>query len=356
MEIINELTSLLPLEAPFFIDRVEKDEVGREVHIYLGVDKTYRPTTEYTLHSYYERTWEHLKLFQYRCFLHARVPIFEHKKSKHRQALEVPFAREKARFTLLFEAHVMDLMRLHHCFATVACSLGIYAQRVEHIYHQYTQAAYDGHTITPCQRIGVDETSTRRGHDYITVFVDLDTHEPLFVEPGRDGQAFKRFFEAHPNPAVIREVSMDMSPAFIKAARAYLPWCGITFDKWHVFRLFDRHLEQACSEVREQAFEHLHAFYETTDMEQGQAHLAFLADYIEDALGKNSLSRSIRRHFDGLVNYVRSRLTNGVLEGINNKIQLIKRVARGFRKTEHLMKMIWFVFGRFQPTTPSRII
>jgi hypothetical protein len=161
----------------------------------------------------------------------------------------------------------------------------------------------------------------------------------------RDGASFKGLFEAHANPGVIAEVSMDMSPAFIKAAREYLPWCIITFDKWHGFKLFERQLDQVDPQVRALAFAHRHQFYEAIDQEHVGAHLAFLADYLEDCLGKNSRSRSIRGHVEGLVNYVRSRLSNVVLEGINNKIQMIKRVARGFRKTEHFMKMILFVFG-----------
>lgn len=55
------------------------------------------------------------------------------------------------------------------------------------------------------------------------------------------------------------------------------------------------------------------------------------------------------KHFKGIVEHIRSQLTNGILEGINSKIQTIKRVAKGFRYTDNFKKMILFVFGAIKP-------
>ena len=84
--------------------------------------------------------------------------------------------------------------------------------------------------------------------------------------------------------------------------------------------------------------------------------MAFIADFIEELIGRNPLSKSLRKHFEGITEYFRSKLTNGVLEGINSKIQTIKRVARGFRYKENFKKMILFVFGDLNLSLPSKII
>lgn len=154
MDILRQFEALLPLSYPFSIDRIEKDEANQEVHIYLEIAKDNRPLADYTIHSYYNRSWEHLKLFQYRSFIHCKLPVFQYKDSGTTKAMEVEFSRQHSRFTLLFEQDVMRLMKIHGCFSTVAEQLKIYPQRVEGIYHHYTTASYQDHTTTVCERIG----------------------------------------------------------------------------------------------------------------------------------------------------------------------------------------------------------
>lgn len=348
MDIVEQLESLLPLSYPFAISRIEKHEELEQVHIYLEVSKDYRPSPHHSIHSYYERSWEHLRLFQYRSFLHCRLLVFLDRQSGKTAAMEVGFSRKHSRFTLLYEQQVLRLMRTHCCFSSVAAQLGIYPQRVESIYHHYTTEAYLSHTASVCGRVGIDETSTRKGHNYITVFTDMDAQRVIAIENGRSGEAIKAFFASHANPAAIRELSMDMSPAFIKGAREHLPWARITFDKWHAFKLFERHLKELDAKLgtyRELLFEYLQAFYKQHQQQEAMAQLIFMADLIEEAAGRNSLSRTIRQHAQGLVNHITTKLTNALLEGVNSKIQAIKRVARGFRYTENFKKLILFAFG-----------
>jgi transposase len=91
------------------------------------------------------------------------------------------------------------------------------------------------------QAIGIDETSSRRGHDYITLFVDLNARRLLFATPGKDAKTFEKFSEdlqAHGGSAKrITDVSMDLSPAFQKGATEHLPNAEITFDRFHLMKL-----------------------------------------------------------------------------------------------------------------------
>jgi transposase len=367
MDILQQFEALLPLSYPFSVDRIEKDEAMQEVHLYLEIAKDYRPSADYTIHSYYDRSWEHLKLFQYRSFLHCRLPVFQHKKSGKTQAMEVEFSRQHSRFTLLFEQEVMRLMKIYTCFTTVAKQLKIYPQRVESIYHHYTTTAYQAHTTRVCERVGIDETSTKKGHDYITIFADMDENKVIAIEDGRGADTIEAFFEQHPNPAVIKELSMDMSPAFIKGAQQNLPWADITFDKWHVYKLFQRHIDELSRKTHghknpsvgayiQLLFDYLQQFYNQKRWEEAMAQLTFIADFVEELAGKNSLSKSIRKHSEGLANYIRSGLTNGALEGINSKVQTIKRIAKGFRYTENFKKLILFSFGSIKTSLPSNFI
>jgi len=355
MNIIEIIEELLPVVYPFQLDKVEKEESEQEVHFYFSIEKSYGSPDGFTIHQYYNRKWEHLNIFQYRCFIHCRVPIYKNIETGKTQALQVEFSRTNSRFTLLFENKIMELMKLYHCCKKVAQQLKIYPQRVEDVYHFYTCSAYDEHTVTACERIGVDETSTKKGHDYITAFVDMDTNQIVDIQDDRSSRAIEKFFHQHPNPQVIKDISADMSPAFGSGFKQFFPWARVTFDKWHVYNLLGKHLEKIHKRHKEKAscisllFEHLQAFYALKDFSEAKAKLTFIADFAEDLFGENSFSKSIRRHFDGIVEYIRSKITNGILEGINSKIQTIKRVAKGFRYRENFKKMILFVFGIIKP-------
>ncbi len=64
MDVIEHLTSLLPVPPPFELVRVEKDAEKQQVDLYLQVRKQHLPSPNHVIHSYNERRWEHLKLFE----------------------------------------------------------------------------------------------------------------------------------------------------------------------------------------------------------------------------------------------------------------------------------------------------
>jgi len=355
MQLSEILEELLPLAAPLKVKQVEKDETLREVHVHLEIDSTYQPPSGQVVHQYYDRKWEHLALFQYRCFIHCRLPVYKDTKTGKTRALQVAFSREESRFTLLYERHVMDLLSLYHNITKVAEQLGVYPQRIASIYHHYTEPAYQAHCVSACKQVGIDETSTRKGHDYITAFVDLDTHRIIALQDGKGAHTIEQFFGDHPNPQVVQNISSDMSPAFAKGVQDYFPWARVTYDKWHVFKLLGKHLEKLIDKnYTKRAYgmllqEYLVSFYQQSCFDTAQAQLCFIADLAEEVFGKNNFSKSIRKHFKGITEHIRSQLTNGILEGINSKIQTIKRVAKGFRYTDNFKKMILFVFGTIKP-------
>ncbi|MGI8903543.1 MAG: ISL3 family transposase [Solirubrobacteraceae bacterium] len=195
-----------------------------------------------------EKTWRHLDFFQHQAYLTARVPRVDCPEHKVRQ-VALPWARERSGFTLLFEALVMALVK-EMPVATLAGLIGKEDKRVWRIVHHYVDAAVEAQDLEEVERVGIDETSSRRGHDYVSVFTDLDERRAVFVTEGRNHQtvqAFSLFLETHGgDPGEISEVCQDMSEAFLKGTLEPLPAAEVTFDRYHV----RSHLSKAVDEVR----------------------------------------------------------------------------------------------------------
>ena len=87
-------------------------------------------------------------------------------------------------------------------------------------------------------RIGVDETSFRKCHDYVTVVSDQDSGRVLHVADERDQDSLWEFYKglSVEQKTAIESVAMDMWPAYIRATRDAVPQASekIAFDKFHV--------------------------------------------------------------------------------------------------------------------------
>lgn len=363
MNVLEIFEELLPLKSPFYVDFIRKDEDTKKVYIHLGVEKSYRPNKDCkTIHQYYERTWEHLNLFEYRCFIKCKLPIYNNQKTGKTEALQVSFSRANSRFTILFEQRVLELLKIHQCQKSVAKTLKINTQRVEKIYHTYTTEAFEEYIFEPCEKIGIDETSTRKGHNYFTIFVDMETRKPIDIQDGKGSDTIESFFYNHANPQIVKDISIDMSPSFISGCKKHFAWVEPTFDKWHVYKLLAKHLDQLAKKktlhhsLKEKIsvlWELLEEFYNRNSFDKAETQLTFIADYAQDIFGKNKFSNSIRRHFNGILEHIRSKLTNGLLEGINSKVQTLKRIAKGFRYIENFKKMVFFIFDVIHPKIPK---
>ncbi len=92
--------------------------------------------------------------------------------------------------------------------------------RIWRIITHYVEQARSQDDHSGVTTVGVDETASKRGHNYVSLFVDLAVPKVLFVTDGKDAATVKRFRDdltAHRgDPAQISEFCSDMSPAFIK--------------------------------------------------------------------------------------------------------------------------------------------
>lgn len=96
---------------------------------------------------------------------------------------------------MLFEAFAMALIEEETPVNSVAKTVEKYPNRIWTIFRHWVGMGKQRLNLSGLRRIGVDETSRRKGHSYITQFVDLDTRKTVFVCPGKDADTFKKFTE-----------------------------------------------------------------------------------------------------------------------------------------------------------------
>jgi transposase len=195
-----------------------------------------------------QMTWRHLNFFQHEAYLNARVPRIRCDKCGIRK-VQVPWARPDSGFTLLFEAMVMQMISAMPVKA-VARMVGEHDTRLWRVLHHYVDQARARMAVSEVKKLAIDETAARRGHDYVTLFVDIDRARVLFATEGKDAAtvaAFADDFAAHGgDPKAISEVCIDMSPAFISGVADKLPNAAVTFDKFHAVKI----INDAVDEVR----------------------------------------------------------------------------------------------------------
>ena len=393
----------LGLTSPWFVDKVEfktnKEEI--ELHIEIDFIKGFKflqsDGSSNSAHDTISRTWQHLNFFQHKCFIHARVPRVKNEEGKV-VLQNVPWARKNSGFTLLFEAYAMLLIECEMPVSKASNILKVYPQRLWNIFDYWIKIAHSGDKIEELFNVGFDETSTKKGHNYVTILVDMKDRRVLFATEGKGSETILQSVEYLKSKEVavdaINNICIDMSPAFISGCEKYMPDSAITFDKFHVIKEVSKGMDEVRKIERRTNFDlkgHKYTFLKTNLSIEKQAERNLLLDKYknladgytlmqmfkdfweisnhEDAMGylafwcdlaENSnlapfakASKTIRNHWQGIVNYTKSKVNNGVLEGINSKIQLAKKRARGYRNTQNFINMIYFIAGKLKFNYPQ---
>lgn len=341
-----------------------------------------------------QKEWRHLNFFQHPCYLHCRVPRIKTKAGKIK-LVEVPWARPGSGFTLLFEAYVMMLIESEMPINKVGNVINENPHRVWTIFNYWLTRAYIADQPNIPTKLGLDETSRRRGHNYITVAMDIDERRVLHVAEGKDKAAVKAvkvYLESKGIDVMkIKHASMDMSPSFISGVHEYFPKAEIHYDRFHVVKMLNeamdkvRQLERKeheelkgykytflknqvnLSETKKQELNELitlfpslgkayrlkELFHDLWEMETAEEATAFLVEWCaeveKEKIGPfQQFVKTIKTHWTGIVNFCETEINNGILEGINTKIQLAKRRARGYRCIDNFINMIYFLCGKLK--------
>lgn len=391
----------LGLQLPWQVKEVtfSTSEIARsELHLRIGFVPGSRFPDEANelcpVHDTVERQWQHLSFFEHTCYLHCAVPRITTTEGKVR-TVEVPWARPGSGFTLLFEALALALIEREMPVNRVAEVLKVNPQRVWTVFNYWINKAKAADDPSAITKLGIDETSTKKGHHYITLGVDLDEARVIHVTEGK-GMATLQSIQQHlENKGVdkdqIQEISIDLSPAFIAGAAESFPTAQITFDRFHVVKLLNEAMNKVriaerkehdelkghkytflknrknLSETKVKALDEMIVLYPTLgeayrlkvlfndlwEMPNKTAAEAFLRQWCDEVDTAKipafmKFANTVRAHWSGIVHFVETHITNGILEGINSKIQLAKRRARGYRNINNFINMVYFLCGKLK--------
>ena len=260
----------------------------------------------------------------------------------------------------------------------------------------YTEAARQFEDYSGVKRVGIDETSKTKGHDYVTLFVDLEESKTIFVAEGKGSETieeFKKDLTEHGGKSEnITDASIDMSPAFIKGVEENFLNAEITFDKFHIMKIINKAVDEVRkTETKEQdilrgqkylflknrdnltesqrdilkaieamprlnlktvkAFhirENFQEIYKETDkkgFEKALKKWYFWATHSRIEPIKEA-AKTIKRHWSGVLRWYTSKVSNGILEGLNSLVQAAKAKARGYRTFKNLKTIIYMLTGK----------
>ena len=164
----------------------------------------------------------------------------------------VPFAKGNRRYCRRFAQYVVELLKACTIKA-VASLLRVSWDTVKRIHKEYLRSRYSPPPLNGVRNIGIDEFSVRRGVEFRTIVVDLDTGRIVHVGKGRGGDALLPFWRRVRRLGVrIRHVATDLSPAFIASVLENAPGARLVFDHFHVVKL----MNEALDDIRRTLYRH----------------------------------------------------------------------------------------------------
>jgi transposase len=342
-----------------------------------------------------QREWRHLDLIRTRTIVVAEVR--EGYCNKHGRRVErVPWAAPASRHTHAFDGAVASLVQVadktaaHRMFRVAWRTVGRIVERV--VADLLPEDRFES-----LELIGIDETSYKRGHRYLTVVINLITGRVVWLGKGKSAKTLVAFFEeiGPERSRRIKMVAMDMSEAYKKAVDEYASQAAIVYDRFHVVKLLleaideirreevrglegdarkelkntryalfrnpKRHMSKkdhvAIERIRRtnkklaRAYELRCDFEELWELRDPEEAKEFLMNWTRSALLSKrpplrKFANTIRKHLDGVLGFFKFwGTTSGVVEGTNNKIKLAIHRAFGFHSIDALMSMVYLCCG-----------
>jgi len=393
--------TILGVQAPWTVERVDVDVAGGAVHVWLargegGPAPCPECQTACPIYDHREREWRHLDTCQLQTRLHARVPRVECPTHGVVQSA-VPWAASGSKFTLLFERLVIDWLR-EAAVTAVARQLKLGWDAVWGIERRAVARGLARRGTLALRQVGVDEKSFQRRHDYVTVVSDLEGAQVLFVADDRKRESLEAFWVLGLTAAQrtqVEAIAMDMWEPYVQATLAQIPDAAakIVFDKFHIAK----HLNEGVDRVRraeqrelkqrgderltgtkydwlrhpdrftDEAWRAFHAL-RTGTLKVARAWalketIVCLWDYRYVGAARKFFqrwyfwathsrlrpmiekARMLKSHLANVLTYLKHRITNATAEGLNSKIQWIRYTARGFRNRENFKTAIYFHCG-----------
>ena len=380
-------TSALGLRPPWEVQDVRLDTAKRRIGFQIGCADSSLTcpacgTMHQTVHDRLHRSWQHLDFFQFEAWLHCDVPRVSCRSCGKTTQVAVPWARPGSGFTATFEALALCCeLPVLQAAALPRCSDKQLWRRVE--FHVEQARALE--SMQGVRTVGIDETSLRRGRNYIIVMHDLDTRRLLFGTEGRDHQTVLEFAEdlkAHGGePDQVQHVCMDMSAAYAKGAAHALPNAQISYGRFHVVAM----AMEAMGEVRRQEMAQDPKAVRSSPkgVRAWRLKMALREVYAQARLDNDSgtagqdlrawLSRArhcrldpfkkqagtLGHRFDAVVRGMVDHRSNAFVDAMNGLLRQAKRAARGIRTSRNFIAIAYLRRSRLKhlasPLAPAAL-
>jgi len=394
----------LNIEDPWYVKDTTFDPDLKQFNIWIDFKKGAKfPCSEcgdvdHSVHDTIEKVWRHLNFFEYKTYIHCRVPRTKCSNCGV-HLIEVSWARKQSGFTLLMDAIILMLAQSMP-ISKVAEMLDEHDTRIWRVIIHYVKKARAKEDFSNVSKIGVDETSFKKGHKYVTIVGDIENSKVIFVCEGKDSSTLTKFREDLINhggkTTTIQSVSCDMSPAFINGILSEFTNAKITFDKFHLMKMMNEAVDEVRKQEQSTVKELKNSKYLWLKNEENLSekqlekfltlknlNLRTVRAYniklnlqrFWDSQNRNEATKSlkkwyfwathsrltpiteaaktVKKYWDGVLNYFDSRITNGILEGINSIVQLQKRNARGFKNIQYFINVIYLKLGKLKFGLPT---
>ena len=358
----------------------------KTARIDIGPDKRFLPVCSRCgraspqIHSHVQRRVRDLDLASFRVWLHCHYRKIVCIRCRRIVVEDLDLFAPCQRVTKRLAIYIHELCKML-TVKEVADHLGLNWKTVRRIDKHFLEAQYGKIDTSGVRILAVDEIAIRKGHRYLTVVLDYERGRVIWVGKHRRAKTLSRFFNKMPkrDRKTLEAIAMDMWDPYIKAIQKKVPHVKIVFDLFHVVAQFSRVIDKVRNaEYRKASKENKEVFKgarylllknrsnvrRTKDREQLKQLLelnevintvlilkdklkhiwsyksrTWATKAIEEwcALARCTEHPSVQKFADtleqysyGILNHCDYPIHTGKLEGVNNKIKVIKRKAYGY--------------------------
>ena len=392
---LPDFSSLLGVVSPWYIKEVKTQVRNQVIDIYIDFEKGSqfpcpvcgRPTKVYD--SSYKRI-RHLDLFEFRCYLNVKIPRVDCNKDGVKTSYADKWSNRSSHYSIKFEAMVLRFLK-EMSMSSLANEVGEPDNNLWRVFNRHVntkiKSTLDLSNVT---KVCVDETASKRGHSYITIFTDYDSGEVIYVTEGRKKEVFEEFYswlwDHRGHPGEIELFSMDMSKSYQAGKNEYFAHAEIVFDKFHIKKGLNKSIDDLRKQevsytdelkktkylwlknqenLNEKQKQQLEVFLDECSLNTAKAYQlkngfdalwkvqklaveAMIKAWIKKATALNlkpinQFIKSVERNMHGIINSITTGITNAVSEGINSTVQLARNRARGYRNINNYINMVYFL-------------
>jgi transposase len=401
MQDIELYTKLLGIRAPWSITGIQVSLKDRSVTISVSYDESIPVACvvcggQASIYDHQKRRWRHLDTMQFRTIIECEVPRASCEEHGVKQ-LPVAWAEAKEHFTALFEALVISWLK-ESSISGVAELLRLSWDEVAGIQERAVKRGLARRRKQPLKRIGIDETSFQKRHEYVTVILDRSRDVVIDVLEDRKAETLEGWLRDRPTHhlASVESVTMDMWDPFIKAVNCCIPGAQekVCFDRYHVAQHFGKALDKVRAQehrwfmqtsggspligtkydwqrnsgrtdnrgrrdfmalsrmnlktarawrIKETAAQLWHYTRRTVAEKAWKGLLAWIARCRLEPVKR--VGRMVREYLWGILNAIIAGISNAMVEAKNARIQRIKNMACGYRNRKRFRMAILFHLG-----------